>query len=159
MTDFPTVYVERPFAKVIGRTLAGACSRVCYAYAGALYRRFDAVFVLSENGGAAKLRSRGVPKVDIVPLGVELGEFGTAPERSGMTPLYNCGHRGGRNPERGKKRRLRGIDIYRARTTINRYAIAEAHPRLEPAFRVTHDTTVKEIRRHALHKEEFFNLF
>src|SRR5688572_7998622 len=76
-----------------------------------------------------------------------------------MTPLYDCGNRAGRNPERGKQCRLRGVDINRARTTENRYAIAKACPRLEPAFRVAHDTTVKEIRRHALHKEEFFNLF
>ena len=31
MTDFPTVYVERPFSKVIGRPLASAASRLCYA--------------------------------------------------------------------------------------------------------------------------------
>jgi alpha-1,6-mannosyltransferase len=76
MTDFPTVYVERPFSKFIGRPLASACARVCYAYCGALYRRFDAVFALSENGGAAKLRSLGIDRVDVVPLGVEVGEFG-----------------------------------------------------------------------------------
>lgn len=79
MTDFPTVYAERPFSKVIGKPLAGLCSRICYRYCGALYRRFDATFALSENGGAAKLRSYGVDPVHIVPLGVELGEFG--PER------------------------------------------------------------------------------
>jgi len=76
MTDFPTVYVERPFSRVVGSAVASIFSRVCYAYCGALYRRFDAVFALSENGGAAKLRSYGVDPVDIVPLGVELGEFG-----------------------------------------------------------------------------------
>lgn len=76
MTDFPTVYVERPFAKLIGRSVAGALGRVCYRYCGFLYRRFDAVFALSENGGAAKLRSLGIDPVGVVPLGVELGEFG-----------------------------------------------------------------------------------
>ena len=76
MTDFPTVYVERPFAKVIGRPLAGLAGRLCYAYCGTLYRRFDAMFSLSENGGAAKLRSLGIDRVDVVPLGVEVGEFG-----------------------------------------------------------------------------------
>jgi len=76
MTDFPTVYVERPFSKVIGKALASLCGRICYSYCGALYRRFDAVFVLSENGGAAKLRASGVSRVDVVPLGVEVGEFG-----------------------------------------------------------------------------------
>src|SRR5215210_4456526 len=76
MTDFPTVYVERPFRKGIGKTLAGAVSRLCYRYCGNLYRRFDAVFALSENGGATKLRAYGVPDVGIVGLGVELGDFG-----------------------------------------------------------------------------------
>jgi len=77
-TDFPTVYVERPFSKVMPRALAGAASRICYNYCGHLYRRFDAVFALSENGGAAKLRAYGVEDVGIVPLGVELGDFGPA---------------------------------------------------------------------------------
>jgi alpha-1,6-mannosyltransferase len=76
MTDFPTVYVERPFRKFITNPLAQACAKLCYAYCGMLYRRFDAVFALSENGGAAKLRSLGIDPVDVVPLGVEVGEFG-----------------------------------------------------------------------------------
>lgn len=75
-TDFPTVYVERPLSKFVGRPLASALGRLCYRYCGSLYRRFDAVFALSENGGAAKLRSLGIDRVDVVPLGVELGEFG-----------------------------------------------------------------------------------
>ena len=33
---------------------------------------------MSENGGAAKLRALGVEQVDVVPLGVELGEFSPA---------------------------------------------------------------------------------
>jgi len=78
MTDFPTVYVERPVAGVMGKPLAGLFGRICYSYCGALYRRFDAVFTLSENGGAAKLRSSGVTHADVVPLGVEVGEFGPA---------------------------------------------------------------------------------
>lgn len=75
MTDFPTVYVERPLSKLLTRPVAGALARVSYAYAGLVYRRFDAVFALSENGGAAKLRKLGVA-TDVVPLGVEVGEFG-----------------------------------------------------------------------------------
>jgi len=75
MTDFPTVYVERPFRKFISNPVAGALARLCYRYCGLLYRRFDTVFALSENGGAAKLRSLGID-CDVVPLGVELGEFG-----------------------------------------------------------------------------------
>jgi alpha-1,6-mannosyltransferase len=79
MTDFPTVYVERPFARFVTRPVASLCSRICYAYCGTLYRRFDSVFALSENGGAAKLRSVGIDPVEIVPLGLELGEF--SPDR------------------------------------------------------------------------------
>ena len=78
-TDFPTVYVERPFSKVIGGILAQRPARICYRYCGSLYSRFDAVFALSENGGATKLRSFGVDDVGIVPLGAELGDFGPSP--------------------------------------------------------------------------------
>ena len=74
-TDFPNVYVERPFAKFIGRSLARAAGRLCYRYCGSLYRRFDAVYVLSENGGLEELRKQGIENTRTVPLGVELGEF------------------------------------------------------------------------------------
>ena len=84
MTDFPTVYVERPLAKVLTVPVARLLGRLCYRYAGMLYRRFDAVFALSENGGAAKLRSLGIAQVDIVPLGVEVGEFGVSKRDPGL---------------------------------------------------------------------------
>src|SRR6476620_10411459 len=76
MTDFPTVYVERPLSRFITKPCAVLLGRICYAYCGALYHRFDSVFALSENGGAAKLRSLGIEPVEAVPLGVEVGEFG-----------------------------------------------------------------------------------
>lgn len=76
MTDFPTVYVERPLSRFLTKPPAGMLARICYGYCGLLYRQFDAVFALSENGGAGKLRSLGIADVDVVPLGVELGEFG-----------------------------------------------------------------------------------
>ena len=75
MTDFPTVYVERPFRKVVGKTLAGAASRLCYWYCGKLYSRFDGMFALSANGGLTKLQSLGLDRIEVVPLGVELGDF------------------------------------------------------------------------------------
>ena len=34
MTDFPTVYVERPFSKFIGKTLAGLCGRLSHLEKG-----------------------------------------------------------------------------------------------------------------------------
>jgi alpha-1,6-mannosyltransferase len=76
MTDFPTVYIERPLSKILTRPVASVLGRICYSYCGFLYRRFDAMFALSENGGATKLRSLGIPQVDVVGLGVEVGEFG-----------------------------------------------------------------------------------
>lgn len=79
MTDFPTVYVERPFSKVMPDGLAQAAGRLCYNYCGRLYRQFDAVYALSESGGARLLRSLGVEDVRLLPLGVELSDFG--PER------------------------------------------------------------------------------
>jgi alpha-1,6-mannosyltransferase len=78
-TDFPTVYVDRPFSRWMGSPIGGAAARLCYAYCARLYRQFDAVYAMSENGGAAKLRTLGVPQVDVVPLGVELGQF--SPEK------------------------------------------------------------------------------
>jgi alpha-1,6-mannosyltransferase len=77
-TDFPTVYVDRPFSRWMGRPIGGGAARICYRYCGSLYGRFDAVYAMSENGGAAKLRQLGVPEVDVVPLGVELGQFSPA---------------------------------------------------------------------------------
>jgi len=78
MTDFPTVYIERPLSTIVTKPVASLLARICYAYCGLLYRRFDSLFALSENGGAAKLGLLGVGNVDVVPLGVELGEFGPA---------------------------------------------------------------------------------
>ena len=83
-TDFPTVYVDRPFTRWLGRPAGEAASRLCYSYCARLYRRFDAVYAMSENGGAAKLRSLGVPDVDVVPLGVELGQFSPGKRNSAL---------------------------------------------------------------------------
>ncbi|GLR47471.1 glycosyltransferase [Sphingomonas astaxanthinifaciens] len=79
MTDFPTVYVARPFAKVMPKAMADAAGRLCYDYCGRLYRQFDQVYALSENGGGKLLRSLGVEDVRLLPLGVDLSDFG--PER------------------------------------------------------------------------------
>jgi alpha-1,6-mannosyltransferase len=74
-TDFPTAYVHRPLKRLIGSAAAGQLRTLAYRYCGQLYRRFDSVYALSENGGAAKLRELDVDSVSIVPLGVEIDEF------------------------------------------------------------------------------------
>src|SRR5688572_13337689 len=76
-----------------------------------------------------------------------------------MTPLYDCGDRFRTDSESGQYCGLSRVDINRAGTAEYGYAIAQAGPRLEAAFRVAYHTAVIEIRRHALHKEEFFQLF
>ena len=91
MTDFPTVYVERPFRKVVGLMLAGAASRLCYWYCGKLYSRFDGMFALSENGGMTKLKSLGLDRIEVVPLGVELGEFSPARRDAGLRRALGVG--------------------------------------------------------------------
>ena len=74
-TDFATAYVHRPLKRLVGDGVAGQLRSLAYRYCGFLYRRFDAVYALSENGGASSLRRYGVRDVGIVPLGVELDEF------------------------------------------------------------------------------------
>ena len=76
MTDFPSVYVERPLSKVLPDALASRAGRLCYDYCGRLYRQFDCVYALSEHGGGKLLRSLGVEDVQILPLGVDLADFG-----------------------------------------------------------------------------------
>jgi alpha-1,6-mannosyltransferase len=90
-TDFPTVYVDRPFSKWLGKPLGSAAARISYGYCGRLYGRFDAVFAMSENGGAARLRSLGVRNVDVVPLGVELGQFSPAKRDPALRRLLCLG--------------------------------------------------------------------
>src|SRR5512139_2098533 len=92
-TDFPTVYVDRPFSRWLGRPIGKAAARICYSYCGRLYSKFDAVYAMSENGGASKLRSLGVPRVDVVPLGVELGQF--SPEKRNVRLRKRLGVREG----------------------------------------------------------------
>ncbi len=89
MTDFPTVYVARPFAKYLGKGIARAASRLCYWYCGKLYSKFDLTYALSEHGGAAKLRSLGLDPVEVVALGAELEEF--TPNRRDLALRHELG--------------------------------------------------------------------
>jgi alpha-1,6-mannosyltransferase len=76
MTDFPTVYVDRPLTKVMGRALAGGFARLSYSYCARLYRHFDRLFALSEHGGAATLRGLGLKNVDVIGLGADVDDLG-----------------------------------------------------------------------------------
>jgi len=90
-TDFPTAYVHRPLKPMVGSALAGGLRSLAYLYCGSLYRRFDAVYALSENGGASKLRELGVGDVGIVPLGVELDDFSPAARDPGLRRSLGIG--------------------------------------------------------------------
>ncbi|HUG45546.1 MAG TPA: glycosyltransferase [Sphingomicrobium sp.] len=92
-TDFPTAYVHRPLRQLAGEAVAGQLRSLAYRYCGLLYRRFDAVYALSENGGAHKLRELGVANVATVPLGVELGQF--SPEIRDCALRHSIGARDG----------------------------------------------------------------
>ncbi|NJC05409.1 glycosyltransferase involved in cell wall biosynthesis [Sphingomonas kaistensis] len=76
MTDFPNVYVERPVSKAVGSAIGSRVGKLCYDYCGKLYRQFDCVYALSEAGGGHLLRALGVEDVQILPLGVDLADFG-----------------------------------------------------------------------------------
>jgi alpha-1,6-mannosyltransferase len=75
MTDFPKAYAERIGGRVGGAWLAKTSKRVAYRYLRNLYGRFDAVVALSEHGGADRLRSIGVSRVEVAPLGVDIDDF------------------------------------------------------------------------------------
>ena len=75
MTDFPTAYTFRMVSLVAGERIGGAAARLAYRYLARLYGRFDTVVALSEHGGADKLRSLGLDRVAVAPLGVDIDDF------------------------------------------------------------------------------------
>ncbi len=90
MTDFPTAYTKRIGDLLAGQRLGSAAAKVAYRYLAGLYRRFDAVVALSEHGGADKLRSIGVDRVFVAPLGVDVEEFGEARRDEGLRATAGC---------------------------------------------------------------------
>lgn len=73
-TDFPKAYVEPIVRSVTGRWVAARARRVAYQYAGALYRRMDAVYSLTART-ASQLHDLDVEPVDVLPLGVDTEWF------------------------------------------------------------------------------------
>ena len=90
MTDFPTAYTKRIGDGLAGDRFGSAAARVAYRYLAGLYRRFDAVIALSEHGGANKLRSIGVDRVFVAPLGVDVEEFREARRDEGLRAEAGC---------------------------------------------------------------------
>lgn len=75
-TDFPTVYLRDTLGSWFGEgRLADAGQRLGYAYCAKLYRRFDAVYAMSEHGGAHRLRALGIDPVHRMQRGVDLDAF------------------------------------------------------------------------------------
>lgn len=77
-TDFPTAYVRRFGAPLVGARIAGWAQELSYRYCGWLYRQFDGIYALSESGGAARLRRETMRRVAILPYGIELDLFRVA---------------------------------------------------------------------------------
>lgn len=84
MTDFPTVYVERPLTKLFSAKLGKWGERAATRYCANLYHQFDLAFALSRHGGAYKLEAAGLNDVQIVPLGVDLSAFGREKRDPGL---------------------------------------------------------------------------
>jgi glycosyltransferase involved in cell wall biosynthesis len=57
-----------------------------------LYRRFDAVYALSEAGGGASLRKLGLTNVHILPLGVDTGCFAPARRDASLRAKLGAGN-------------------------------------------------------------------
>ena len=90
MTDFPTAYTKRIFDRLAGDRIGSAAARIAYRYVANLYRRFDVVVALSEHGGADKLRSIGVDKVFVAPLGVDDDDFAVAARDDALRAKAEC---------------------------------------------------------------------
>ena len=73
-TDFPNAHIYRTGADLFGRSIGAGLRRLSYAYAAATYREFDRLYTLGE-GAQTSLRSLGLQRVDVLPLGVDTGLF------------------------------------------------------------------------------------
>lgn len=74
MTDVPTAYVEPTVGRLGGARAGRGARALTERYVRALYGRCDATLAISPTL-ATRLREMGVPKVEYVPLGVDLETF------------------------------------------------------------------------------------
>lgn len=73
-TDFPNAHVHRVMRPMVGDLLARAFRWLSYGYTEATYREFDRVYTLEESARAA-LGRHGVPRTDLLALGVDTDMF------------------------------------------------------------------------------------
>jgi len=73
-TDFPNAHVRRVASARFGDRAGRAFRWLSYGYAEVTYREFDRVYTLGEDARAA-LNARGLTRVDVLPLGVDVDLF------------------------------------------------------------------------------------
>ena len=119
MTDFPKAYAKRIGDRLGGAWLGNTSKRIAYRYLRNLYGRFDAVVALSEHGGADRLRSIGVSRVEVAPVGVDIEDFAGIGGRmcTGLAAVNLCRATGCR-----KARRNGGEGVRAARSSTGRTA-------------------------------------
>jgi alpha-1,6-mannosyltransferase len=73
-TDFPSAYVETPLRPRVGVRAARAVRKLALRYARAVHARLDLTLVSSPDMARA-LSDAGLPRVEVLPLGVDIGTF------------------------------------------------------------------------------------
>ncbi len=76
-TDFPNAHVYRVGKEYVGKTMASVARRLMLGYAELTYRQFDRVYTLGEDT-RAMLGARGIDRVDVLDLGVDIRQFDPA---------------------------------------------------------------------------------
>jgi alpha-1,6-mannosyltransferase len=73
-TDFPVAYVETPLRPLVGNRVARAARRLALRYARGVHTNLDLTLVSSPDMAQA-LSDAGLPRVEILPLGVDTEIF------------------------------------------------------------------------------------
>ena len=76
-TDFPNAHVLRVASGMFGPAIGRGFQWLSYAYAEITYREFDRLYTLGEEARAS-IRTRGIDRVDVLPLGVDTDLFSPA---------------------------------------------------------------------------------
>lgn len=76
-TDFPNAHVLRVASDMFGTAIGRGFRWLSYAYAEITYREFDRLYTLGEEARAS-IMTRGIDRVDVLPLGVDTGLFSPA---------------------------------------------------------------------------------